>query len=75
MEFNCAKCNAKLEKENNFLFIGCTKCGSKVFKTKAREFSDTSITLESYKEDLYRLQEELKSMSYEIMPRIGNESA
>jgi predicted nucleic acid-binding Zn-ribbon protein len=71
MEFICDKCNAQLEKTGDLLLKGCTKCGSKVFKTIS---SDEDFIQERRLVPRVRHEKlDEYSKKYKIVPRIVTE--
>ena len=70
MEFICDKCNAQLEKTGDLLLIGCTKCGSKVFKTISSDDDnlgrERTIIPRVPRENL----DEYRVKNYQIVPRV-----
>ncbi|MBN1328735.1 MAG: hypothetical protein JXA54_04600 [Candidatus Heimdallarchaeota archaeon] len=69
MDFVCGKCNTKLEKSPALLSNGCTKCGSKVFKTITSS-SELLRNLRSLPQVRIQTVEESGEKSYEIVPKI-----
>ncbi len=70
MDFVCGKCNTRLEKSPTLLSTGCTKCGSKVFKTVASSASELLKNLRTLPQVKEKTLEESGDKSYEIIPKI-----
>jgi len=73
MEFICAKCNAKLEKDHTLLTNGCYKCGSKVFKTLSTPGIITASTLRAALKIQRERIEKYDTASFGIIPRLIKE--
>ncbi len=74
MEFICAKCNANLEKTANLLTVGCTKCGSRVFKTITTT-SEKPAIIKTIPKFLCETIEDYSVTKYEIIPKLIRDEA
>ena len=72
MEFTCAKCNATLEKTTDLLVVGCSKCGSKVFKT-ITAITEKSAEMKTIPGILREKVEDYSVTKYEIIPKLIKE--
>ncbi|NHK31489.1 MAG: hypothetical protein FK730_09070 [Asgard group archaeon] len=67
MEFTCAKCNIKLEKNTMLLRYGCPNCGSRVFKTSPSK-NEESIQIKTALQD----GDGLYTPNYGIIPKVDS---
>lgn len=74
MEFICAKCNAILEKTADLLVEGCSKCGSKVFKTITTTTEKLTV-VKTIPKVLHEKIEDYSVTKYEIIPKLIREDA
>ncbi len=74
MEFICAKCNANLEKNADLLVVGCSKCGSKVFKTITTNIEKPAV-IKTIPKVLRETIEDYSVTKYEIIPKLIREDA
>ncbi len=73
MEFICAKCNAKLEKDHTLLTNGCYKCGSKVFKTLSTPGTITASTIKAALKIQRDRMEQHDTTGFGFVPRLIKE--
>ncbi len=72
MEFICAKCNTTLEKTADLLVVGCSKCGSKVFKT-ITAITEKPVAVKTIPKILREKVEDYSVTKYEIIPKLIRE--